>query len=234
MLLLIAGFIASMLHVITGPDHLAAVTPLAIDSRKKSWVIGISWGFGHTAGMLTLGLLFIFFKRFIPVDKIASHSEILVGILLIGIGSWAILKTTGKRFSGHHVHLHIHRKPKFFIHVHEHSHEELVNHQHQHENVYRKNAWTAFLVGIIHGLSGLSHLLAILPTLLLPSMVGAVCYLSGFAFGTIGTMMIVAMTLGIIAFKLSEKKKAMFLRIFSLTGGTAAILIGIFWLFQSL
>jgi len=210
------------------------VTPLAIDSRKKSWIIGLSWGFGHTAGMLSLGILFIFLKEYIPVNRIASHSEVLVGILLIGIGSWAILKTTGKRFSGHHIHPHIHRKPKFFIHVHEHSHEELIHHQHQHAAEYRQNAWTAFLIGIVHGLSGLSHLLVILPTLLLPSMIGAVCYLSGFAFGTVLTMMVVAMTLGIIAFKLSEKNKVIFLKIFSLSGGMLAIGIGIFWLISSL
>ena len=52
-----AGIIAAVLHVISGPDHLAAVTPFAVESKKKAWnwirfmVIGI---------MLTVGLLFIF------------------------------------------------------------------------------------------------------------------------------------------------------------------------------
>ena len=67
MLTLLTGFIASVAHVVTGPDHLAAVTPLAIDSRKKSWTIGLSWGIGHTVGMILIGLLFILFKEFLPV-----------------------------------------------------------------------------------------------------------------------------------------------------------------------
>jgi len=41
---ILAGLIMSMIHVISGPDHLAAVTPLSIDSKKKSWSIGFSWG----------------------------------------------------------------------------------------------------------------------------------------------------------------------------------------------
>lgn len=41
MLTVLTGFIASVAHVVTGPDHLAAVTPLAIDTRKKSWVIDV-------------------------------------------------------------------------------------------------------------------------------------------------------------------------------------------------
>ncbi|MBK6962966.1 MAG: hypothetical protein IPH20_03270 [Bacteroidales bacterium] len=64
MLTFLTGFIASIAHVVTGPDHLAAVTPLAIDSRKKSWIIGFSWGLGHTTGMLLIGLLFVLFKKF--------------------------------------------------------------------------------------------------------------------------------------------------------------------------
>ena len=56
---ILSGLIMSMIHVISGPDHLAAVTPLTIDSKKKSWSIGFSWGIGHTIGMLLIGVIFI-------------------------------------------------------------------------------------------------------------------------------------------------------------------------------
>ena len=87
MLTFLTGFIASVAHVATGPDHLAAVTPLAIDSRKKSWMIGFSWGFGHTVGMLLIGALFLVFKEFLPIEAISKHSDTAIGFLLIGIGS---------------------------------------------------------------------------------------------------------------------------------------------------
>ena len=63
---LFAGIIAAMLHVISGPDHLAAVTPFAIESKKKAWKVGLFWGVGHLVGMLFIGVLFLLFKELIP------------------------------------------------------------------------------------------------------------------------------------------------------------------------
>ena len=81
-----------MLHVITGPDHMAAVMPFAVESKKKAWKIGLSWGIGHITSMLAIGIIFMFFKELIPVEKISNHSEQLVGLVLIGIGIWAFYK----------------------------------------------------------------------------------------------------------------------------------------------
>ena len=70
---LLAGIAASILHVVSGPDHLAAVTPLAIETRRKVWKIGLFWGFGHLTGMLLIGLLFLLFRQYIPIEKISEH-----------------------------------------------------------------------------------------------------------------------------------------------------------------
>ena len=59
-----AGLLASMLHVIMGPDHIAAVIPFAIEAKRKAWKIGLFWGLGHIFGMLLIGLLFLLFKDF--------------------------------------------------------------------------------------------------------------------------------------------------------------------------
>lgn len=95
------GIIASATHVMTGPDHLAAVTPLAIENKKKSWIIGISWGVGHTTGLLLIGGLFYIFRENFPVKLVSEYSEIIVGIILIIIGMWAIYKLLNK---GKHIH----------------------------------------------------------------------------------------------------------------------------------
>ena len=227
---LLTGFIASTAHVITGPDHLAAVTPLAIDSRKKSWIIGFSWGIGHTLGMLIIGTLFILLKGILPVEKISAHSEIIVGILLIMIGGWAMVKILRKDSPHKHVHPHVHTQPSFFIHIHRHSHHDHPDHIHVHQKDYRQNAATALLVGIVHGVSGFSHLLAVLPALALPSKASALFYLTGFAAGTILTMVLFALILGTVAYRSSLQKKSGFLFGFSLTGGILAIAVGIFWI----
>jgi hypothetical protein len=118
MLTFLTGFIASVAHVATGPDHLAAVAPLAIDSRKRSWVIGLSWGIGHTLGMMLIGLLFILFKEFLPVEVISKNSDMVIGFLLIGIGSWAIYRTYRRHSHGNKPHTHFHTQPYLYAHVH--------------------------------------------------------------------------------------------------------------------
>jgi len=122
MLTFLTGFIASVAHVATGPDHLAAVTPLAIDSRKKSWVVGFSWGLGHTIGMLLIGMLFILFKEYLPIEAISKHSETVIGILLIGIGSWALIRIYIRHKHGNKPHAHFHTSPYLYAHIHKHSH----------------------------------------------------------------------------------------------------------------
>ncbi len=122
MLTFLTGFIASIAHVVTGPDHLAAVTPLAIDSRKKSWMVGFSWGLGHTIGMLLIGLSFVLFKGLLPVEAISKYSETAIGTLLIGIGCLALFRIYRHHSHGNKPHAHFHTTPYLYTHIHQHSH----------------------------------------------------------------------------------------------------------------
>lgn len=240
MLTFLTGFIASVAHVVTGPDHLAAVTPLAIDSRKKSWIIGFAWGLGHTIGMLLIGLLFILFKEFLPIESISKHSDTVIGFLLIGIGSWALLRTYRQHSHGYKPHAHFHNNPFLYTHIHKHSHEILPvadsvhyhNHGHFHNGEVKQNAFKAFFIGIIHGFAGFSHLFALLPSLALPTVWASVVYIISFALGTILTMVVFAYILGLVAFQSVVKDKKKFLKWFTLSGALLAISIGILWIFH--
>jgi ABC-type nickel/cobalt efflux system permease component RcnA len=260
MLTFLTGFVASVAHVATGPDHLAAVTPLAIDSRKKSWMIGLSWGIGHTLGMLLIGLLFILFKELLPIEAISKHSDTVIGFLLITIGSWAIFRTYRRHTHGNKPHTHFHTQPYLYAHSHKHTHnltyspdhihvhapghDHTHNHDHTHEHDFvhihvhdniqngtvKKNAFTALTIGIIHGFAGFSHLFALLPSLALPSAWASIIYISAFAAGTITTMILFAFILGLVAFQSAVKDKQKFLKWFTFSGGALAIVIGIFWI----
>ena len=247
MLTFLTGFIASVAHVATGPDHLAAVTPLAIDSRKKSWMIGFSWGFGHTVGMLLIGALFLVFKEFLPVEAISRHSDTAIGFLLIGIGSWALIRLYQRHTHGYKPHVHFHTQPFLYPHIHKHTHpvplvfEQPIDHHeqgadyghgHVHTGKVRQNAFSAFLIGTIHGFAGFSHLFALLPSLALPTLLASVIYIVAFATGTILTMIIFAFILGIVAHRSELKDNQLFLKWFSLTGALLAIAIGILWIFH--
>jgi ABC-type nickel/cobalt efflux system permease component RcnA len=244
MLTFLTGFIASVAHVATGPDHLAAVTPLAIDSRKKSWIIGFSWGFGHTAGMLLIGALFMVFKEFLPVESISRHSDTAIGFLLIGIGCWALVRLYRRHTHGYKPHAHFHTRPFLYPHIHKHTHADDTNqdyhngqvpdngHGHVHTGKVRQNAFSAFLIGTVHGFAGFSHLFALLPSLALPTLLASVIYIIAFATGTILTMIIFAFILGIVAHRSEVKDQQRFLKWFSLTGAVLAIAIGVLWIFH--
>lgn len=93
----LTGLAASSLHVVSGPDHLAAITPLAIENRKKSWLVGFNWGLGHTIGVFIIGIMFLLFRDLIPVDTISAFSEQIVGILLIIIGLWIFYRIFSRK-----------------------------------------------------------------------------------------------------------------------------------------
>ena len=46
MLTAVTGALAGLFHVLAGPDHLAAVGPLALDGRRRGWLAGWTWGSG--------------------------------------------------------------------------------------------------------------------------------------------------------------------------------------------
>ncbi|MBP7679040.1 MAG: sulfite exporter TauE/SafE family protein [Bacteroidales bacterium] len=230
MIQLLTGFLAAAVHVVTGPDHLAAVTPLAIENRKKAWNIGLMWGIGHVAGMLLIGLLYLAFKSMINVEKISGYSEFLVGFVLIGIGAWAIVKTLG-RFHFHHSHPHYHEKPSPQVHIHRHDHHDETNHTHIHSKSTVQNSITALLIGTLHGFAGISHFLLILPTLALPSVRESVIYLAGFAAGTIIAMIIYAVIMGYIGQRTANFAYSAAFRNLRIIAGALAIAVGVWWLF---
>mmetsp|Transcript_49755 Transcript_49755/g.95103 ORF Transcript_49755/g.95103 Transcript_49755/m.95103 type:complete len:272 (+) Transcript_49755:293-1108(+) len=90
---LVAGFTAGLLHVVAGPDHVAALAPLAVRNRLKALRTGALWGAGHGTGVLILGSLGIFAKTMIDVEFLSRWSEAFVGAMLLGIGAWAARQT---------------------------------------------------------------------------------------------------------------------------------------------
>lgn len=221
MLSLFAGISAGFIHVLAGPDHLAAIAPIAVENRKSTWLIGFKWGLGHTAGVLIIGFLLILFKNILPIEEISSVSEKLVGFILIAIGVLGIRKAITKNL---HSHEHEHNG---MTHVHFHSHSPGIQHEatksHLHKHI-------ALGIGLIHGIAGSSHFLGVLPALALPSMLDSILYLTGFGAGTVAAMTLFSSLLGKTADKLADKGLLLYKRLlfsFCIT----AIVIGGFWIF---
>lgn len=222
------GLLASVLHVITGPDHLAAVLPFAIESKKKAWKIGLAWGIGHLLGMIIIGLLFVLFKELIPVEKISEHSEQLVGVVLIGIGLSAIYKIFKKQKSHKHLHIHSENAPIIHKHSHDHTHETL--HEHKHPKSIKQSYFASLSIGVLHGFAGIAHFLIFLPLLAFESQVDSILYIVGFALGIILAMTVFALVIGRISSSEKSGHNALFFNGMRLAGGLFAIIIGAYWL----
>ncbi len=229
------GIIAAFAHVLSGPDHLAAVGPLALTKKIRPWLIGMAWGLGHLIGMLLIGMLFFFFKELIPVDFISDNSERIVGLLLVVIGVWAIYRMIQYNKTTKHAHVHTHEDESgnVFVHTHDHDHDSVNVHKHTHEKVLKQTYLAALGIGILHGLAGVSHIVHLLPTLAFETRMESVEYLVGFGIGTVLAMMVFSIIIGLMGQMATQKKKDNIFIAINGLAGLAAIVVGFYWLYST-
>jgi hypothetical protein len=101
-----------------------------------------------------VGLLSLWLRDLIPVELLSTWGERLVGVMLLGIGVWAM-----RAALKHNVHAHEHEhdgERHLHIHTHSHGHQPAQPSPHRHTHA-------AFGIGTLHGLAGSSHFLGVLP-----------------------------------------------------------------------
>jgi ABC-type nickel/cobalt efflux system permease component RcnA len=218
-----AGLVAGMVHVLSGPDHLAAIAPLAADGRRATWKAGFVWGLGHTSGVLLVGGLALLVREVLPIEAISSVSERLVGVALIGVGLWGLRRALASRL---HVHEHEHDGSSH-AHVHVHAgrdahapHDDTPGHDHMHASLG---------FGVLHGLAGSSHVLGVLPALALPTRTAAVAYLLAYGVGSVAAMTAFSSAIGALAGRARTRGSRLYQRMLYTCSG-AAILVGAAWL----
>jgi ABC-type nickel/cobalt efflux system permease component RcnA len=222
MIAIFSGLIAGLGHVWSGPDHLAAIAPLAVREPRKSWLPGMRWGLGHSAGVAVIGILSLMLRELLPIDLLSSWGERLVGVMLIGIGLWGVRKALQNTV---HTHEHEHDGQR---HVHIHAHSPKTHHT---ESAHR-HTHAAFGIGTLHGLAGSSHLFGILPMLAFPTQAQALCYLAAFATGTVISMAAFSWAMGFAAQR-AVGGGLKFYRGLMITCGTAAMVVGCVWIVQT-
>lgn len=175
MLTVVTGALAGLFHVLAGPDHLAAVAPLAVDRRRHGWLAGWTWGMGHTSGVVVVALLAVLLRDALPpLDMISAWSERLVGAALIALGLWALRRSVRIQPRPHvhgavpHDHLHVQAGPAWL---------RRLGHAH-----------ASFVLGVLHGIAGSSHFLGVIPALALPTRAASVTYIAAFGVGTVAAM----------------------------------------------
>lgn len=219
----LTGLLAGLVHVVSGPDHLAAVAPLAVRVHKKAWVQGLRWGLGHSAGVASVGLITLALREVFPLEKFSSIGERFVGVVLIAIGWWSLRVAMRVQV---HAHTHEHDGE---AHAHVHVHDP--KHRHEGSEGAHGHGHTAFGVGTLHGLAGSSHFFGVLPALALPDRASAVAYLGAFALGTVIAMCGFSSLLGWVAGRGSRSGGARFYRNLMGTCAVTAFAVGGWWVF---
>ena len=180
---LLLGLLLGMAHALD-PDHLVAVGTLAAESKnlRRSAILGVIWGVGHTCALGLLGVLVLSFKWTISQD-LANAMEAVVGCMIIFLGFHLLWRCW----------------QPWTVHVHEHHHDG-TTHSHVHihgedQDVHRHHAFAsrvkALTIGFIHGIAGSAALsLAVMTTM--PSMVMGVSYIAVFGLGSIVGMLLMS------------------------------------------
>lgn len=212
-----AGLAAGAIHVLSGPDHLAAVGPLAAGARRRAWSAGFRWGLGHAGGVLVIGVAAMALRGLVPVHALSSWSERIVGVTLIAIGLWALASTAWSIREAHEdaAHPHPHPHPRGW-------------HGHLHVRPDRPER-AALAVGLIHGSAGVAHVMGIVPALALPTRLQAAAYLVAFGIGTIAAMTAYALLVGTVGARFLRVGRTAWAGMMG-TFGAASIAVGIVWL----
>ena len=215
MLTLLTGILAGAFHVLSGPDHLAAVAPLALLDRQRSWLAGWTWGLGHASGVVVVAAIAVLLRESLPpIDVISTWSERLVGGALVALGLWGLRRSMQLRSGAHthcgvvHDHLHVQSGPAWA---------RRLGHAH-----------ASFCLGVLHGIAGSSHFLGVLPALALPTRGAALAYVAAFGVGTIVTMSAFAALVGYAGTRAPRAHGAP--RALLCTTAVAAIVVGGIWL----
>ncbi len=190
MLTAVTGALAGLFHVLSGPDHLAAVAPLAAADRERGWVAGWTWGVGHASGVVVVAVTAVILRDMLPpVHVISAWSERLVGAALIGIGLWALRRGAVVAPARHehgtlsHDHMHVQTGPRWM---------KRLGHAH-----------ASFYLGVLHGVAGSSHFFGVLPALALPTRTAALAYIGAFGIGTVAAMTAFAAVVGSAGMRLA-------------------------------
>ena len=177
-------------------DHLLAVSDI-ISQRNNTWLSlkdGIFWGLGHASTICAIGILMILFKVGIS-EHYFHYFEALVGVMLIALATYRLIK-------------YFHSN-KVIVHAHAHQHGEGGKHKHLHvhvrlEEAHRHTHSLAYGVGFVHGLAG-SGVLILVVMSQIKEPVDGVAYLMIFGIGCIAGMMLAS---GLFSIPFSEKNNA--------------------------
>ena len=220
---LVLGFVLGLRHALD-PDHVIAVSTIvtAEPNWRRSSLIGSVWGLGHATSLLTLGGIIVAFRINIT-ELAAARLEIIVAVMLVGLGLYAI----GSARAGFRLHAHKH-KHGGQEHAHLHTHQAHAQPVHQHTHPLRFGL-RPFAIGLVHGVAG-SGGLALLVMATARTTTAGLLYMAALAVGSMVGMSILSALLTMPLSALRARYQTLHLR-FQYISGVGSVAFGL-WLFN--
>lgn len=174
-------------------DHLLAVSNIVSSRNKTIHAVkdGMFWGFGHTSTIFFIGILILLLK-FQVAPHYFNYFEALVGVMLIGLGFYRMVKWFKEKKPKLHTHQHTHADGHIHAHTHIHTIDK-PSHEHTH--------FPAYGIGLVHGLAGSGSLMLVVMSQM-KTLTNGLGYLLLFGLGSIAGMMLAA---GIFSLPFSQK-----------------------------
>lgn len=219
----VLGFVLGLRHALD-PDHVVAVSTIvtAEPSWRRSSLIGSFWGLGHATSLLALGGIIVGFRINIT-ELAASRLEIIVAVMLVGLGLYAIRSArAGFRL---HAHPHQHDGQE---HAHLHAHRAHAQPAHQHVHPLRFGL-RPYAIGLVHGVAG-SGGLALLVMATAKTATAGLLYMMALAIGSMVGMSILSALLTLPLSALRTRYRTLHLR-FQYLSGVGSVAFGL-WLFS--
>lgn len=218
----VLGFVLGLRHALD-PDHVVAVSTIVSTEKnwKRSSLIGSFWGLGHATSLLTLGGIIVAFKINIT-EAAASRLEIIVAVMLVALGLFAIRSAR----AGFRLHAHPHRHDGN-EHVHLHAHRPHAEPVHQHTHPLRFGL-RPYAIGLVHGIAG-SGGLALLVMATAQTPAAGFLYMAALALGAMAGMGILSGLLTLPLAALRTRYETLHLR-FQFVSGLGSVALGL-WLF---
>lgn len=227
---LVTAAVLGFIHALE-VDHMLAVT--AFVSRRPGLAtaarFGFRWGLGHSLAVLAAGgVLLATGLRW--SDRYDRIGEGLVGLMLVGIGIWALRSTRNLHVHppeehGDHAHLHMHGDGDG-THLHHHAHDPRTAPAH------RPHRHGITLVGLMHGLAGTSAVVALVPVTMVDRVAVGAGYLVAFGVGVTAAMTVFALVTAQAMRQAAGRSVALGRRI-SMGVGAAGVVIGLWWIWNA-
>lgn len=179
---LFLGFLIGLRHALEA-DHVAAVASLASGEKSIRRIVthGVVWGIGHSVTLLAIGGTVVLLGVSMP-ERLAVWLEFAVGIMLIVLGAWVLIRLALDRI---HFHTHRHDGDRWHFHAHSHACEPMAHDSAHHEHDHPPGLpWRSLMVGVMHGMAGSAALMLLTAATFTSAPLGML-YLALFGFGSI-------------------------------------------------